>query len=315
MASPEYSDRQKFKSKDGTSLASVLSHLCTATDKRYLLWSDIQRTYQGIDHLETEGEKRILFTIDANGELWQPLRIQHDPDNTLIVIYSNNRRQQAEKSFNILQDSVDHAQGDCQNRAHGEIRPSLEDLFDTCKHLYRHLNATADNRIDDFRQAAANVRYFHSMFVEDAERFGKARVNTLVDGKDQKKMLKVLCDLEQQVPELTYRNTCRSMLYERNSAPEDMPQHVHLSDHPGYRLRQPEEFFQLFGDYVLRMLRMIKHGYSDSVYEIPPLDTFKILWNFNSDTVGNNLSKDTLESLIDRAIAYLQELSSPNAMQ
>jgi hypothetical protein len=71
MASSEFSDRQQFKSKDGTPLTSLRSHPYTAdTKERYVLWSDIQHTFQGIDHLETEDEKMVLFMIDTDGELY-----------------------------------------------------------------------------------------------------------------------------------------------------------------------------------------------------------------------------------------------------
>lgn len=74
MVSSEYADRQRFRSEDGTSLASPRSHPCAAdTEKRYILWSDIQCTFQGIDHLEAEwplmrDEVGILFMTDEDGE-------------------------------------------------------------------------------------------------------------------------------------------------------------------------------------------------------------------------------------------------------
>jgi len=56
------------------------------------------------------------------------------------------------------------------------------------------------------------------------------------------------------------------------------PQHAHLSNHQGYDLNRPLEFIEAYGDYVLRVLDMVKRGYSDDRYEVPPLETFKILW-------------------------------------
>ncbi|KAG0038575.1 hypothetical protein BGZ82_011621 [Podila clonocystis] len=79
-----------------------------------------------------------------------------------------------------------------------------------------------------------------------------------------------------------------------------MPQHVHLANHRGYNLKRPEEFFKKYGGHVLRMLQMV-----------PPLDSFKILWNCNPDTVGSNLSKETIGLLVDKAIAHQQDLLPP----
>ncbi|KAG0033745.1 hypothetical protein BGZ82_005991 [Podila clonocystis] len=99
--------------------------------------------------------------------------------------------------------------------------------------------------------------------------------------------------------------------WNQNGSREDLPQHVHLSNHAGYSLKRPSEFFQDYGDYVLRLLRMIKHGYTIEECDIPPLDTFKILWSHDHDTSSNYLTKDTIGSLIDKAISYIEKLSPP----
>lgn len=71
MASLEDTDRQRFKTKDGIHLVSLRSYPCAAdADERYVLWADIQRAFQDIDHLETTDEKRVLFMIDSDSELY-----------------------------------------------------------------------------------------------------------------------------------------------------------------------------------------------------------------------------------------------------
>lgn len=99
--------------------------------------------------------------------------------------------------------------------------------------------------------------------------------------------------------------------HKSEGARKDMPQHVHISNHPGYRLNRPQEFFQTFGDHILRILHLVQHGYSDDRYEIPPLATLKILWNCDHDVVGNYLTKETLIPLVEKAITHLQDLSPP----
>lgn len=95
----------------------------------------------------------------------------------------------------------------------------------------------------------------------------------------------------------------------RQGAKEGLPQHIHLSNHLGYRLSRPHEFLQEYGDYMLQVLRMVKHGYTDAAYEVPPLDSAKVLWICDPHVVGNQLSEQALGSLVDAAIAYLQKLS------
>ncbi|KFH72233.1 hypothetical protein MVEG_02524 [Podila verticillata NRRL 6337] len=93
---------------------------------------------------------------------------------------------------------------------------------------------------------------------------------------------------------------CDNMM--RNNAQGNLPQHVYLSNHPGYGLKRPEEFFQKYGDYILRVLLMVKHGYSDEYYDILSLDTLKILRNCDANIVGSCLTMN-IEPLVDRAIS------------
>ncbi|KAF9385436.1 hypothetical protein CPC16_007978, partial [Podila verticillata] len=88
----------------------------------------------------------------------------------------------------------------------------------------------------------------------------------------------------------------------------DRPQHWHLSNHPGYSLDRPQKFFQVFGGLTLTMLKMVRQGASMEESIIPPLDTFEILWNVDSKIIGNRITKDTIRSLIDKSISYLQAL-------
>lgn len=99
--------------------------------------------------------------------------------------------------------------------------------------------------------------------------------------------------------------------YKEAGVREDMPQHVYLSNHPGYNLTEPQEFVQKYGDYVLRVLLMLKYGYSHGECEIPPLSTFNILWNCDMDIFDVQLTRKTLQPLVDKAIAHLQYLSLP----
>ncbi|KFH69337.1 hypothetical protein MVEG_04151 [Podila verticillata NRRL 6337] len=94
---------------------------------------------------------------------------------------------------------------------------------------------------------------------------------------------------------------------------EMSPLHVHLSNHPGYNIVKPQSFFQAYGDYVLRVLEMVKRGYSSKYYKIPPLHSFKILWNCDTDITGSHLSKQNIGPLIDKAIQYLDELQLPKS--
>ncbi|KAI9241676.1 MAG: hypothetical protein BYD32DRAFT_405288 [Podila humilis] len=96
---------------------------------------------------------------------------------------------------------------------------------------------------------------------------------------------------------------------QESETPEDTPQHVHLSNHPGYNLQRPQEFFQIYGDYVLRLLQMVECGYSNNRHVVPALNSFKILCDHDTVVSGSHLSKETIGSLVAKSIAYIQKLS------
>lgn len=103
--------------------------------------------------------------------------------------------------------------------------------------------------------------------------------------------------------------------WKHDDDPEDITQHVHLSNHSGYNIKRPQEFFQIYGDYALRVLQMVDRGYSNDHYKISSLDTFKILWGHDPVVTGSQISKDTIGSLVYKAIAYLQQLSPPKLIK
>lgn len=91
----------------------------------------------------------------------------------------------------------------------------------------------------------------------------------------------------------------------------DLPRHLHLSDHLGYTLKRPQEFFHIYGDYVLRILQMVYHGYSFELHGVPPLHSFEILWDDDIVAAERRLPGDIIESLVAKTITYIQELSPP----
>lgn len=92
---------------------------------------------------------------------------------------------------------------------------------------------------------------------------------------------------------------------------QDEPQCLHLLNHPGYRLKRPQEFLRLYGGHVLRMLRLVRFGYKDARYKVPPLDTSHILWGCDPAIVGNHITEHTIRSLISKSLIFLQELDPP----
>lgn len=102
-------------------------------------------------------------------------------------------------------------QGDTQHLSFDNISPSLEQLFDTCLFLYKHLESTIFLGRYYFQQVA-NAQHCHSMLAEEVERLDHAEVTILVDDKDREQLLQELHDLQKTVPEWDCRDLCCSTL-------------------------------------------------------------------------------------------------------
>ncbi|KFH74095.1 hypothetical protein MVEG_01308 [Podila verticillata NRRL 6337] len=176
--------------------------------------------------------------------------------------------------------------------------------------LFRSLNGLSEDLLEAtfltglvFRQMAANTLYYHSQTLKELERLKCLEIRVEVDGMNKDQLYAHLHELEQTALQQVHLCDCRDE--------EGTLQQVHLSNHPGYRIRRPQDFFQTYGDYVLRVLHMVDRGYSDDYYTIPPLNTFDILSGCETAVTKGWLSKDTIESLVAKAITYLQDLSPP----
>ena len=81
-----------------------------------------------------------------------------------------------------------------------------------------------------------------------------------------------------------------------------------MAKHEGYDLDRPNEFFQKYGNYILGMLRMIKHGVAIAGYIVPPLAHLKLADGLDRVQKGLESIETNLEPHVDSAIAYLEKI-------
>lgn len=96
---------------------------------------------------------------------------------------------------------------------------------------------------------------------------------------------------------------------------ERHPQHIHISDHRGYDLDKPQEFFQRFGRFALTMLEIIRDGLNVQGCLVPKLGSLKILNGCGDSVPEHGLDQNTLAPLVDKAIAYLCALFGEDHMR
>ncbi|KAG0082741.1 hypothetical protein BGZ93_009209 [Podila epicladia] len=333
---------QSFKSQDDIPLNTLSTHLCRESDKRFVYWKDIEETFESVFYLQDRSDERLLFMIDDNAELHIPLRIEHDPDDDYTVVYINSQRPQSDVyQGNSLIPAPIHLFDPLER-----LFTTTKYLFDRLKltpkaaratflqlvanaRYYHMLLVQEIQSLDEFGFRAQfpktdrtsvlkrvqkldekvpewdyrNICY--NMFYGDHGKWDFATSKLFIvlpsdpDSLDDKNpsthkfRLYFLCD-----------NSMDPLARRRTS------QHVHLSNHPGYILKRPQEFFEIYGDYVLRLLQLVRLGYSDNAYDIPAIDTFNILWKYKTQA-GINLDKDTIRPLVEKAIAHIAKIAPP----
>ncbi|KAF9954375.1 hypothetical protein BGZ72_004628 [Mortierella alpina] len=92
------------------------------------------------------------------------------------------------------------------------------------------------------------------------------------------------------------------------SSSTNIPHHLHLALHDGYEIRQPYEFFQKYGAFILFMLELLKFGANVTGFVVPMLASLKVTDML--DGVGQcigSTAKLTAEG-VDQSISFLEGL-------
>ncbi|KAF9370470.1 hypothetical protein CPB97_002715, partial [Podila verticillata] len=103
-----------------------------------------------------------------------------------------------------------------------------------------------------------------------------------------------LCECSEHTKVLSSDNTC-------------IPHHIHLAKHEGYDLQRPNEFFQMYGWYMLTVLEMIKYGVTIPGFIVPTLSTVNASGSIQIFEDSLNIIS---ESDINQSIKYLQQFAS-----
>ncbi|KAG0347925.1 hypothetical protein BG005_011834, partial [Podila minutissima] len=127
---------QKFKSEDGEPLESLPTRVSDTDGGRYVLWSDIELAFKGIDSLtkrEYCGETRVLFMVEDDA-VRLPLCIVYS-DNAYHVVLSDEQAQEAEGSHNeqlTMGQTPSTVADQYTNSDHGDIHdpPNSESVVD-----------------------------------------------------------------------------------------------------------------------------------------------------------------------------------------
>lgn len=84
---------------------------------------------------------------------------------------------------------------------------------------------------------------------------------------------------------------------------------VHMTDHTGYDLKRPREFFDKYGSYVLTTMYMVKYGAVASGFIVPPLSRSKLVVRAKEDQEHVGFVKKNISRLVDDTINYLEDMT------
>ncbi|KAG0221282.1 hypothetical protein BGX31_010039 [Mortierella sp. GBA43] len=82
---------------------------------------------------------------------------------------------------------------------------------------------------------------------------------------------------------------------------------IHLTEHEGYDIAKPAEFFKKYGSYILAVMYMFKMGTAAEGVVVPPLAGFRADGEFDSSGRFKECMQH-IKPLVDDSIAFLQDL-------
>ncbi|KAK3825452.1 MAG: hypothetical protein J3Q66DRAFT_436522 [Benniella sp.] len=84
---------------------------------------------------------------------------------------------------------------------------------------------------------------------------------------------------------------------------------VHMTNHLGYDIKSPKEFFDKYGSYALTMMYMVRYGAISSEFVVPPLAHSNIATTIEQNHDHPSFIKENIGHLVDDTIAYLEDVT------
>ncbi|KAF9414308.1 hypothetical protein BGZ94_000435 [Podila epigama] len=325
----------QYDTVDDPAIHSLPTLVCPESGQRYIPWQSIVDTYSSIDYLMSRA-KRVQFMTDKALNVIEPLRIAYNPENYDVVLVQesideNGDPWQDENPLTLAERLFETSSGYYELLKYGWTR-TRRDFLEVIANA-RYWFSKVRTELDDLEKAGALTSDHRSRRDEMLDEL--TLLEEMVENHDYNSVChhtfrQIEVDFATPVPrtivvlpsdlvswdesnpnthsfrcyflcEVGHYRWANGKLYEK----------YHLSDHPGYDLLRPQEFFQRYGDYALRVLRAVLRGFSDGDVMVPPLETFEILSGHSSGSSEKRLHKETLEQLVNKSIGYIEKLGLP----
>ncbi|KAG0349543.1 hypothetical protein BG004_004396 [Podila humilis] len=309
---------QQLCSKEGTTLPSLSTHSHGRHGDLCVLWSDVLDACPDIFFLEDTNGERILFELDASDtQLAEPLVVKRSRQPYFVI----PKGVSPDGEDSVGQTVIDiYAIFEWQRRIKAANPDLLTQTTLTAEYhiatIKERMTFDLDDELSKFREKSSlNPQQLD--VPHEANEFALPRLFLALpsnlktwdkrDPSTHKFHCYFLCDFQYSTAYDIERDT--------EEPPSQLePRHLHLSNHPGYPIDRPREFFRQFGVYALTILETVRDGHIDEHhdYEIPSLQTFEILRSCqphnDTQTLHHQLTPQTIRPLVDKAIAYIHQL-------
>ncbi|KAI9233713.1 MAG: hypothetical protein BYD32DRAFT_118620 [Podila humilis] len=322
---------QALETKVGEPHRQLPAQICSETGDWCIFWQDVQNAFPGVDfvgEILRSGENRVLFMVGQDGDVIRPLRIRCLDLKVYRVIYLPQGQLPPTLEFECLYHTWFTASKNEEKSAKREERSVFLEISGNAGYHHSKLQdqlqlmmgigvrAEVDGKTEeqilaelqeyrqkcpvwDYQNSGINVLLRENFLAPSRFLVLPADLRSWVDSDPTTHNFRLyfLCDIIKDDSE--------------DALPSTLPENKHLSNHPGYNLIRPQEFFQVYGGYTLVMLKMAKQGFVFDNSEFLTLDTFGILWDLEADVTSSHVIRDTIGLLIDKSIDYLQKLPMP----
>ncbi|KAI9233712.1 MAG: hypothetical protein BYD32DRAFT_425257 [Podila humilis] len=334
---------QVFQNERGIPLQEVLAKICPETGNVCIFWQDLLNIFDGLDYVYflRWGDlvsTRAPFVVDQDANVVFPLRLRCSQKAYRVSFRENQDPlppvSEFQKLYKLWMEACEFLEEEqsIYRREFRELAGNVRYLHSQVLNQMRDLraievNVEVDGKTEDqilaelqkyrqnepwwdYRNLCVDVWRPHVDFPRPS-RFVvlPADLDTWKDSDPETHTFRLyfLCDISNTDPGLSDLLP----LMKRDKSRPTLPVHKHISNHPGYILVRPQEFFQKYGSYALMILRTVHHGFSDKFNDVPALKTFKILWGNDPNGSSNHFTKEAIGPLINKAIDYLEGLSLP----
>ncbi|KAF8980068.1 hypothetical protein BGZ46_004656 [Entomortierella lignicola] len=331
MAKEDTEDQctQAFRASTSKEILDIPTRLDNKTGQHIVLWKDIQLGFENAKCIK-KGGALVLFLTDENFDL-NPLRIGHHPGVVLDVIQVNSGNNESEGNKGGANESAIFNSSDSSLTLESESGL----LFDT--------PATSEIGVDNASAADEDNTEGKSSQTGDpvdigeiSETANNLSISSVDDGGGNlltqirargHTMLSQTYELHKNtIPRLFIVLPKTTRLHDRMKKPffnqfqlfflcecgahtlskgTKLKHEIHFTNHAGYALDRPIEFFQKCGSYILAMMLAVKHGVTAPGHVITPLAYLNFAKKFNSSQKDDALTKNT--ALMDAMITFLQE--------